>query len=101
MLKLLGDAVIRACHRIDEGRDGAHAVGEDNCTDKSDDDAEDALAVRDRHDVAVTHRGDGNRGPVHCGHVLCPVVGGAEVGPVCIHPIDVVVWHKEEVEKAA
>jgi hypothetical protein len=40
----------------DEGGDGAHAVGEDDGADAGDEDGEDALQVRDRHDVPVPHR---------------------------------------------
>jgi hypothetical protein len=40
----------------DKGRDGAHAVGEDNGADDSDEDGEEALEVRDRQDIPVAHR---------------------------------------------
>ena len=56
--------------------------------------------MRDWHDVAVAHGGDGNRGPVHCRHVPRPVVGGAEIGPVGIHPVHVRLGNKKEIEKA-
>ena len=101
VLQLLGDPVVSPGGRVYEGRDGSHAVGEDDGADQGRDDAEDALAVRGRHDVPVPDSGDGNRGPVHGGHVPRPVVGGAQVGPVGVHPVDVGLGHEEEVEEAA
>ena len=41
-----------------EGGDAAHAVGEDDGPDERHAQGEDALDVRDRHDVAVAHGRD-------------------------------------------